>query len=93
MLNVKEIQDYTKSTIRSFEYYIHNISTCPCSKEHYDEIAEDMFDEVFTTQQDILEFRMHNSVPKPVEDCFKSIEKAMNRAISFFRDYKIIKFL
>lgn len=90
MLQIKEVPDYTKSRIKSYNFLIDSLSDNPESKEWFVDKANELYLDVFEDRKTISELR-RGIVPKPVDDFLRNIEKAMNNAISFFRDYKIIK--
>ena len=90
MLQIREVPDYTKSRIKSYNFLIDSLSDFPDSKEWFVSKSNELYLDVFEDRKTISELR-RGIIPKPVDDCLRNIEKAMNNAISFFRDYKIIK--
>lgn len=90
MLQIKEVPDYTKSRIKSYNFLIDSLSDFPDSKEWFVSKSNELYLDVFEDRKIISELRI-GIVSKPVDDFLRNVEKAMNNAISFFRDYKIIK--
>ena len=93
MIKMKEIPDYTKSRIKSYNHLIDSLGDTydeSTDKERFVKKSNELYLDVFEDRKIISELRIY-SVPKPVDDMLKNIERAMNSAISFFRDYKIIK--
>ncbi len=90
MLQIREVPDYTKSRIKSYNFLIDSLSDFPDSKEWFVRKSNELYLDVFEDRKTISELRI-GIVSKPVDDSLRNVEKAMNNAISFFRDYKIIK--
>lgn len=90
MIQVKEIPDYVKSRIKSYNYLIDSLQDFSDSKEWFTAKSNELYLDVFEDRKVISELRA-SVIAKPVDDFLKNLEKSMNYAVSFFRDFKIIK--